>query len=104
MSAILMQRYNFFQLGIDWEDGNPVRLTRKQIYYRGTCTFITDEMYVRHPQKSLDLIEHSTKRNKLAKDKASRTWSIYGRPKLAEFLMEVLLARQVEDDAATHNA
>lgn len=100
MRRLLLTKFNIFQLGVEMKDGIPSRLNCKKIMTRGTCTLLTDEMYTQLPCESLDLLNFIAKKNAGKMEKSSKTWGVYGRPLLSDFLLDLSEIRHEGDDEA----
>jgi hypothetical protein len=81
------------------KDGSPSKLTAKKIMRRGTCTLLTDEMYTHLPCESLELLKFIAKMNEGKNTKSERTWGVYGRPHLSDFLLELVEFEHDKDDS-----
>jgi hypothetical protein len=82
------------------KDGSPSRLNCKKIMSRGTCTLLTDEMYTQLPRESLNLLNFIAKRNEGKRVKSTRTWGVYGRPLLSDFLLNLAPTKHEGNDDA----
>lgn len=80
------------------KQGLPEKLTMKKIMPTGTCTLLADEMYIKFPQESLDLLKVIVKKNEGKKKKTDRTWGLYGPPQLAPWLFNFCLAKEAEGE------
>jgi len=97
LGSMLLGRFNVFKLGIECDkDQTPLRLSCKQLYSRGMCVFITDEVYDRFPEQAVQVLEHITKYNN-ARPEAQR-WKIFGRPDLWKFLVHLVEVHEKDED------
>lgn len=79
------------------KEGLPERLIMKRLLPNGTCTLLVDEMYIKHPQKSLELLELIVKKND-GREKKVRSWSVYGPPQLPTWLLNIYFAKEKEEE------
>ncbi|QDS72858.1 hypothetical protein FKW77_007256 [Venturia effusa] len=94
---ILLGSYNIFQIRVGMKAGVPEKLNMKRILANGTCTLLVDEMYTKHPQESLELLELIVKKND-GRKKKDRTWGVYGPPQLAAWLLNLYFAKEKEEE------
>lgn len=78
------------------KEGLPEKLDMKRIMAGGTCTLLTDEMYIKLPQESLNLLELIVTKNG-GKGKKNRTWGVYGPPRLSDWLLNLYFAKEEEE-------
>lgn len=80
------------------KEGRPEKLNIKKIMPGGTCTLLADEMYIKCPRESLDLLKLIVQKNEGKKKKKDRTWGVYGPPQLANWLFNLFGAKEDEGE------
>ncbi|TID27634.1 putative 4-coumarate--CoA ligase 3 [Venturia nashicola] len=96
LRRLLMKSFNMFQMRVSMKEGIPERLNIKKIMLSGTCTLLMDEMYMKCPKESLDLLKLIVQKNEGKKKKNDRTWGVYGPPQLADWLFNLFGTKEDE--------
>ncbi|KAE9979373.1 hypothetical protein EG327_007053 [Venturia inaequalis] len=98
LRRLLLKSFNIFQMSVSMKEGRPEKLNIKKIMPGGTCTLLADEMYIKCPKESLDLLKLIVQKNEGKKKKKDRTWGVYGPPQLANWLFNLFGAKEDEGE------